>query len=181
MARGLSSDLLTEINSGSIKPVALVEIGFPTVQRLTNHYKDIVHNANTYSAGGHLLKISAKAENSQINVANFSIQLSAVDSAFVSIVLNNVVNNDQVTVDMGFLDSSDALIDTFTYEIGFIDSFRIDTEKGRIVLNCTSHFADFSRTAGRKTNNGSQQRFFSTDVGFEFAGLTVQDILWGRK
>ena len=181
MARGLSSDLLTEINSGSIKPVALVEIGFPTVQRLTNHYKDLVHDSNTYSAGGHLLKISAKAENSQINVANFSIQLSAVDSAFVSIVLNNVVNNDQVTVDMGFLDSTDALIDTFAYEIGFIDSFRIDTEKGRMVINCTSHFADFSRTAGRKTNNGSQQRFFNTDVGFEFAGLTVQDILWGRK
>jgi hypothetical protein len=181
MARGLSSDLLTEINSGSIKPVALVEIGFPTVQRLTNHYKDLVHNANTYSAGGHLLKISAKAENSQINVANFSIQLSAVDNTFVAIVLNNVVSNDEVTIDVGFLDSNDALIDTFTFNKGFIDSYSIDTEKGRLVLNCTSHFSDFSRVAGRKTNSGSQQIFFPTDKGMEFAGLTVQDILWGKE
>ena len=181
MTRGLSSAITTELGNQNIKAIALVELNFPTPQRITNHYKDLTHNSNTYTASSHLLGISGKGENSAIDVSSFQIELSAVDSAFVSIVLNNVVNNDQVTVDMGFLDSTDALIDTFTYEIGFIDSFRIDTEKGRIVLNCTSHFADFSRTAGRKTNNGSQQRFFSTDVGFEFAGLTVQDILWGRK
>ena len=181
MARGLSSDLLTEINSGSIKPVALVEIGFPTVQRLTNHYKDLVHNANTYLAGGHLLKISAKAENSQINVANFSIQLSAVDSAFVSIVLNNVVSNDEVTIDIGFIDSSESLIDTFNYDKGYINNYSIDTKQGILTLNCTSHFGDFSRTAGRKTNEGSQQRFYPTDKGFEFSALTIQDLKWGRK
>jgi hypothetical protein len=181
MTRGLSSAITTELGNQNIKPIALVELNFPTPQRITNHYKDLTHNSNTYTASSHLLGISGKGENSSIDVSNFQIELSAVDSAFVSIVLNNVVNNDQVTVDMGFLDSTDALIDTFTYEIGLIDSFRIDTEKGILILNCTSHFADFSRTAGRKTNNGSQQRFFSTDVGFEFAGLTVQDILWGRK
>ena len=181
MTRGLSSAITTELGNQNIKAIALVEINFPTPQRITNHYKNITHNSNTYTASSHLLGISGKGENSAIDVSSFQIELSAVDSAFVSIVLNNVVNNDQVTVDMGFLNDADALIDTFTYEIGFIDSSRIDTEKGRIVLNCTSHFADFSRTAGRKTNNGSQQRLFSTDVGFEFAGLTVQDILWGKK
>ena len=181
MARGLSSNLLTELNSGSIKPVALVEIQFPTVQRLTNHYKDISHNSNTYSASGHLLKISAKAENSQINVANFSIQLSAVDNAFVSIALNNVISNDEVTVDIGFIDSDETLIDTFNYDKGFINNFSIDTKTGILTLNCTSHFGDFSRTAGRKTNEGSQQRFYPNDKGFEFSALTIADLKWGRK
>ena len=181
MARGLSSDLLTELNSGSIKPVALVEIQFPTVQRLTNHYKDISHNSNTYSASGHLLKISAKAEDSQINVANFSIQLSAVDNAFVSIALNNVISNDEVTVDIGFIDSDETLIDTFNYDKGFINNFSIDTKTGILTLNCTSHFGDFSRTAGRKTNEGSQQRFYPNDKGFVFSALTIADLKWGRK
>ena len=31
---------------------------------------------------------------------------------------------------------------------------------------------------GRKTNNGSQQRFFTGDVGFEFAALTLDDLKW---
>jgi len=33
---------------------------------------------------------------------------------------------------------------------------------------------------GRKTNNTSQQRFFSGDVGMDFSSQTVQDIKWGR-
>jgi hypothetical protein len=181
MTRGLSSSLQTELANQSIKPIVLVEILFPTPQRLTNHYKDITHNSNIYSSSGHLLSIGGKAEKSELDVGNFQIELSAVDSAFVSIVLNNVVSNDEVTIDIGLLDSNDALIDTFNYDKGFIESFSIDTNTGKLILSCTSHFADFSRVAGRKTNSGSQQIFYSTDLGMEFAALTVKDILWGRK
>ena len=48
-------------------------------------------------------------------------------------------------------------------------------------MSIASHWADFSKVEGRKTNTGSQQIFFPTDKGMEFAGLTVQDILWGKK
>jgi len=181
MARGLSSDLLTELSTNNIKPILLVEILFPTPQRLTNHYKDITHNSNTYSASGHLLNITAKSENAELDVANFTVKLSAVDSAFTSILLNNNVSNDEVTIDIGLLNGSDALIDTYQFDKGYIESFRINTDKATIDLICTSHFSDFSRVAGRKTNEGSQQRFFPNDRGMEFAGLTVQDILWGRS
>jgi hypothetical protein len=181
MARGLSSDLLTELSTNNIKPILLVEILFPTPQRLTNHYKDISHNSNTYSASGHLLNITAKSENAELDVANFTVKLSAVDSAFTSILLNNNVSNDEVTIDIGLLNGSDALIDTYQFDKGYIESFRINTDKATIDLICTSHFSDFSRVAGRKTNEGSQQRFFPNDRGMEFAGLTVQDILWGRS
>jgi hypothetical protein len=47
-------------------------------------------------------------------------------------------------------------------------------------LSIVSHWADFEKKNGRKTNNTSQQRFFSTDVGMDFASQTVQDIKWGR-
>lgn len=181
MARGLSTALKTELANQNIKPIILLEILFPTPQRLTNHYKDVTHNSNTYSSSGHLLSITNKSENAELDVSNFTVNLSAVDSAFTSIVLNNNISNDEVTIDIGLLNSSDALIDTYNYDKGFIESFRIDTDKGLISLICTSHFSDFSRIAGRKTNEGSQQRFFATDRGMEFAGLTVQDILWGRS
>ena len=55
MTRGLSSDITSEISNQSIKPIALVEILFPTPQRLTNHYKDITHNSNTYTSSSHLV------------------------------------------------------------------------------------------------------------------------------
>ena len=78
------------------------------------------------------------------------------------------------------MNSADALIDTYNYDKGFIESFRINTDKGELSLICTSHLSDFSRIAGRRTNEGSQQRLFPNDRGFEFAGQTVQDIKWGR-
>ena len=181
MTRGLSSAITTELQNQNIKPIILLEILFPTPQRITNHYKDITHNSNTYTSSGHLLSIGAKGEKADLDVGNFQVELSAVDSAFVSIVLNNNVSNDEVTIDIGFLDSSDTLIGTFNYDIGFIESFSIDTDKARLTLSCTSHFSDFSRISGRKTNEGSQQNFFSTDKGMEFSALTVQDLIWGRK
>lgn len=180
MARGLSTALKNELANQTIKPILLVEILFPTPQRLTNHYKDITFNSNTYSASGHLISITNKSENANLDVSNFTVNLSAVDSAFTSIILNNNVSNDEVSIDIGLLNASDTLIDTYTYDKGFIESFRIDTTNGQISLICTSHFSDFSRIAGRKTNEGSQQRFFPDDRGMEFSGLTVQDIKWGR-
>ena len=180
MARGLSTALKNELDNQSIKPVILLEILFPTPVRLTNHYKDLVHNSNTYTASSHLLQITNNSESSQINVSSFSIRLSAVDNAYTSIVLNNNVSNDEVTIDIAFLDSTDAIIDTFNYNKGFVESFAIDTKNGILGLNCTSHFADFSRVNGRKTNEGSQQLFFANDKGMEFSALTVQDIKWGR-
>src|SRR6056300_1127506 len=181
MARGLSTALKNELATQSIKPIILLEILFPTPQRLTNHYKDITHNSNTYSASSHFLSITNKAENAELDVSNFTVELSAVDSAFTSIVLNNNVANDEVSIDIGLLNSTDTLIDTYNYDKGFIESFRIDTDKGIISLICTSHFSDFSRIAGRKTNESSQQRYFPTDRGMEFVSLQIQELTWGRK
>jgi hypothetical protein len=200
MSRGLSSALLTELATQNIKPIVLVEINFPTPQYITNHYKDIVYtdiwddalgnwdgrtglwdDGQTYTATGHLLSIGGKSESSELDVSSFQVELSAVDSAFVSIVLNNNVSNDEVKIDIGLLNENDAIIGTFNYDKGFIESYSINTDTGRLILSCTSHFADFSRIAGRKTNEGSQQAYFSTDKGMEFSALTVQDIKWGRK
>jgi hypothetical protein len=120
MARGLSSNLKTEFANQSVKPIILLTIGFATPVKLTNHYKDIVSGGNTFTSSGHLLNISSKSESSEINVANFQISLSAVDNTYVAAVLNNNVSNDEVTIDVGLLNGSDALIDTFNFDKGFI-------------------------------------------------------------
>ena len=38
MARGLSNSIKTELANQNIKQILLVEILFPTPQRITNHY-----------------------------------------------------------------------------------------------------------------------------------------------
>ena len=98
-------------------------------------------------------------------------------------VLNENVVNDSVDIFRGFLDDSNALIsDPFLLYRGKIDSFDIsESDKSSVLgLQIVSNWADFEKKSGRKTNNTSQQRFFSGDVGMDFSSQTVQDIKWGR-
>jgi hypothetical protein len=112
-----------------------------------------------------------------------NLGLSGADQTFISTALNENVVNDSVTIHRGFLDDNNALIaDPFLLYQGTIDTFEI-SEQGsdsNIIFKIVSHWADFDKTNGRKTNNTSQQRFFSSDVGMDFSSETVQDIKWGR-
>ena len=95
----------------------------------------------------------------------------------------NVIN-DTFKIFRGFLDDNNALIaDPFLLYDGHIDKFEItESEKETdIIFTIVSHWADFNKISGRKTNPTSQQRFFSTDKGMEFSSQTVQDIKWGRE
>ena len=84
----------------------------------------------------------------------------------------------------GFLDSNEAVIaDPFLLFKGRIESFSIDESLNQSNANIVvaSHWSDFSKIEGRKTNTVSQQLHFINDLGFEFASQTVQDIKWGRS
>ena len=83
----------------------------------------------------------------------------------------------------GFLDSNESVIaDPFLLFKGRIESFSIDESINQSNVNVlvTSHWSDFNKIEGRKTNTNSQQIHFSTDLGFEYASQTIGDIKWGR-
>ena len=89
----------------------------------------------------------------------------------------------QVKIHLGLLDSNNSLIDgTYLLFDGRIKEFNIDENTNQSIINltCASNFADFDLTLGRSTNETSQQRFFSGDRGFQYAGVTVREIRWGR-
>ncbi len=99
-------------------------------------------------------------------------------------VLGENVVNDSVTIFRGLLDSSNSLIaDPILLYKGNIDTFQISESKNdaNVLLTVVSHWADFEKKSGRRTNNISQQRFFSTDVGMDFSSQTVLDLKWGRS
>ena len=82
-----------------------------------------------------------------------------------------------------FLNTSEQVIsDPFLLFKGRIESFSIDESINQSNANIVvaSHWSDFSKIEGRKTNTGSQQLHFSGDLGFEFASQTTQDIKWGK-
>ena len=98
--------------------------------------------------------------------------------------INENIVNDAVSIFRGFLNDSNALIDDpFLFYKGTIDTYGIGEsgDTSNVTLRIVSHWADFEKKSGRKTNSTSQQRFFSGDLGMEFSSETVLDIKWGRK
>ena len=187
MTRSLTSAVKTELATNDIRPVHLITIGFGTPVNLTDCSFSLTSSVSgssvTYNASDFILGISNHTEETDITKSSVSLNLSGADQTFISTVLNENVVNDSVDIYRGFLDSSSALIsDPFLLYRGKIETFDIqETDKSSVVgLTIVSNWADFEKKNGRKTNNTSQQRFFSGDVGMDFSSQTVQDIKWGR-
>ena len=187
MTRSLTSAIKTELATNDIRPVHLITIGFGTAVNITDCGFPLTSSVSgssvTYSASDFIMGVSNFSEETDVNLSPISISLSGADQTFISVVLNENVINDAVTIFRGFLNDSNALIvDPFLLYKGTIDNFAISESdtSSTVNLDIVSHWADFEKKSGRKTNNTSQQRFFSTDVGMNFSSQTVQDIKWGR-
>ena len=187
MARGLTSAVKTELATGNIAPVLLIEFGFSSPVYLTNASFDITSSVSgssrTYLSNGHLKSVGGINETSKPSKNSLSIGLSAVDTTYVGIALNENIINDNVYIYRGFLDANLSLIsDPFLLFYGTIDEYKIadNTDTASLILTVTSHWGNFGKTSGRVTTDNSQQRFFSGDKGMEFSALTVKDIRWGR-
>ena len=188
MARTLTTAVTNELATNDIRPVHLVSIGFSTPVNLTDASFDITSSVSgsskTYSASAFLITVPTFTEETDVTKTTVNVALSGANTTFISTVLNENIVNDTVDIFRGFLNSSNAVIaDPILLYSGNVDTFQIEeTETSSTVnLSVVSHWADFEKKSGRQTNNNSQQRFFSTDVGMDFASQTVLDIKWGRK
>lgn len=188
MTRALTSAIKTELATNNIRPVHLITIGFSTPVNITDCVFDLTSSVSgssvTYSSSSFILSIPQFTEETDLTKTSLSLALSGASQTFISTCLNENVVNDSVDIYRGLLNSSNALIaDPFLLYKGSIDTFSIEeSEKESFVnLSLVSHWADFEKTSGRKTNNNSQQRIFNTDVGMDFSSQTVLDLKWGRS
>ena len=188
MARGLTSAVKTELATGVIESVLLIDIDFSTRVYLTNASFDITSSVSgssqTYLSNGHFRGITGVQETNAPTKNSLSLSLSAVDRTYVALALTENIINKNVFVYQGYLDSNLALIaDPFLLFYGTIDEFKVsdNTSTATLILIMSSHWGNFSKKSGRTTTTNSQQRFFPNDLGMFFSALTVRDIKWGRE
>ena len=183
MSRNLHTNFVTALQTKDLKPVYFVFIDFSTPIYFTTASFDITFDSQTYTKNGFFLNISNVNENAEITQNSMNINLSAVDQSYTRVILSENILQKQVKIHLGLLDSNNSLIDgTYLLFDGRIKEFNIDENTNQSIINltCASNFADFDLTLGRSTNETSQQRFFSGDRGFHYAGVTVREIRWGR-
>ena len=192
MARGLTSQLQTLLATNNVKPGHLVSIGFSVPVFLTDVAYDITSEISgteqTYVSSSFKMGFSDHVEETDVTKSSLTFGISGVGQDFTSIVMNENVVAVPVEIYRGFLNdpiTTNVMRErnTFLLYKGKIENYVIEeteTESG-INFSIVSHWADFERKAGRKTNNNSQNRFFPNDLGMDFSSQTVQDIKWGRE
>ena len=188
MTRSLTTAIKNELATNDIRPVHLITIGFSSPVNITDCSFPLTSSVSgssvTYSSSSFIMGISNFTEETDLTKTSINLTLSGADQTFISTVLNENIVNDTVEIFRGLLNTSNSIIaDPILLYSGNIDTFQIDetTTESTVILTVVSHWADFEKKSGRQTNNNSQQRFFSTDVGMDFASQTVLDIKWGRK
>ena len=193
MTRQLASSLETKLGARSVFGVDLIELQLSTALYFTSSNIDIDFDSNTapdsgtntYLAQGQFLYFGNIVESSDLRVGQVDLTFTAVDTTTVALLLNNNYMNKRVVIYRAILDEDYSFTsdDVFTVFDGRIMNYSIrETEStATVTMTVASLFADFERKNGRRTNNASQQRIFSSDLGMNFSAEIVKDIKWGRK
>lgn len=182
MSRSVHASVISELAKDAFEMAHLIKIDFATPVYLTDNAYTLSHDGNVYDAGGHLLQIGNVQETSDVRVGKFNIQLSGVNQSYISVLLGQDYINKQVLIYRAALNNNTIIGDPILLYDGRIDGFTIadGDNSSEITLSTASHWSDFDKKAGRKTNNNSQQMFFAGDLGFEFSSSSVADLKWGR-
>jgi len=142
---------------------------------------------NTYSAQGEFISYTAIDETFDVVVGKFQITLSGLPSGYIDKFIGKNVEGQRIVVYKAFMDLNDfSIIQTpiLMYD-GTIYNVAIQENQNTctIGLDITSQFADFERTAGRKTNTWSNWYFQDAkyDTAMEKTGYVGNtEFLWGR-
>jgi len=147
---------------------------------------------NTYQAQGNFIGFSGMSEDMEVKVGKFTISLSGISNGYVTKFINYEVEGARVVIYKAFLSFGAAGTDPLAlvaapimmYD-GTIYNFSIQETANtcQLSVDCSSLFADFERTNGRKTNNWSNWLFQGVqyDKAFEKSGWVGEtEFKWGR-
>lgn len=147
---------------------------------------------NTYNAQGNFMGFSSLGEDFDVKVGKFSIFLSAIGNNFAQKFIDNEIEGKRVVIYKVFLTfgaSGVGPLSIVSTPILMFDGviYNYSVSEGaatcQINVECSSLFADFERTNGRKTNNWSNWLFqgVQQDACFEKAGFVGEtEFKWGR-
>jgi hypothetical protein len=147
---------------------------------------------NTYLAQGNFIGFGGMSEEMEVKVGKFTVTLSGISNGYVTKFINYEVEGSRVVIYKAFLSFGPAGTDPLAlvaapimmYD-GTIFNFSIQETANtcQLSVDCSSLFADFERSNGRKTNNWSNWLFQGVqyDKAFEKSGWVGQtEFKWGR-
>jgi hypothetical protein len=184
MTRLIDSATIAELAKDDFNLATLIRFDFSSVLYLTDWDRDISALSATWNSSPHFLGVGDVKETSDLRVNTVDITLSGVEQSYVSLFLSQNYIDVPARIYRAVLDDNDVVIGSPILVFnGVITSYDIQDSKSdsTVTVQIASHWKDFEKENGRKTNDNSQKIHFPNDEGFEFAAKTIKDLKWGRK
>lgn len=184
--RGMTELAKTEVAKDEIHTFILVHFEFDTPEYLTDAFKDVLFNGNNYLSSGNLISISNVKESIDININKIKVSVSGVNAANIAIALTEDYTDKKVNIYRGLFDDNDNLIaDPISIFVnGRVSNFSFSENysdgTAELSWDVYSHWADFDRVSGRRTNDADQQSYYPGDLGMEFTSSVIKDLGWGN-
>ena len=186
----LSAGITTEITASSYISTDLVEFDLATPLYLAASQFDVYTSTDTssgyqtYLAQGNFMSFSSVTETEELRINNVNINFTAATSTYVNIALADNYLHRKIRIYKVWFDKTTWAIIASPLLIysGTITGASVsdnDTESG-VSFITANQFYDFDRVTGRKTNNGSQRRYYPADSGMIYSTTEIADVLWGK-
>jgi len=185
MSLTLTANQLAAIASNQNKTFWLFKLNTDLPLLLTNCYKDIDYNSETYLSDGFILEMPTFDIDFDLKVRRYSFKLSNVNTINTGYFFLFPPYYRKIEVWKFWLDANDAMIDSpIKIFNGYFANFSNTTDQstGESIqeLEAVSDFVDFERVNGRQMNQASQEAVFSGDTGLRHGELKYENLPWGR-
>lgn len=184
MARNLTTAFKNEATAATCRPFLLFQALFDSgAIRFWNGVGDLSYGGNTYTGAGHLLAMSPIDETTKVESRGVTLKLSGVPSSLIAIALAENYQDRQITVDIGFFDSTGAIVvSPFRFFSGKADVMEIQDggDTATISLSAENDIIILQRVNERRRTHEDQKLESATDTFFKnVTSLQNQQIVWG--
>ena len=192
MARPLHADTIAEIEKEGIYVFHLIEFLFDGgTDRFTTAHKDLVYKGETYIASANFISFGDINETDRLEISSMTFSVTSVNQGLLATALSSDTINRKIILYRGLLNPVTYAIinDPLVVYTGLVSTFSVTEQPGgrsTLIWKTGSVLADFSRTAGRRTNHQDQEAYIAIrglsgpDDGFEFAHVNNFNLKWGR-
>jgi hypothetical protein len=151
--------------------------------RLTSYDQNFTFGGNTYQSLGQFCNFGDYPETADLTASALTFTLSGVDSGLMSTVLTEKYHNRDAALYIGWLDSTNTLVDTpYLMWEGFMDSMQIHSDElqSSISLVCETRLLLMGKAAGWMYTDVHQKQFKTGDSFFNLvASLANKVVNWG--
>lgn len=177
--RELTAGVLSAIGTSPVRPVLFFEgeyesAGVPAFLRLFTGIGQFSWDGKTWTGGRELLSISPIRETTSLQAVGFSVRVSGLDSAKLSIALQSMRKNRPGKLWLGFFDVAGALIaDPYLMRRGRFDVAPIERSGDTMTIEARyeDRLARLEIPNERRYTSQDQQLDFPTDTGFDMVPL----------